>query len=99
MWGFKIKPILVFISMFLVLYAILFLLSALILFNYSDLTIGEKIYGKIAGLLFYFPLNPLWNNGKWPIVIFILNGSFWGFICYSIIFGVKKLKVRLDHHN
>lgn len=94
MWGFKIKQILIFISIFLVLYAILMLISALILFKYGDLTTGEKIYGEIVGLIIYFPLNPLWNNGKWPIVIFILNGSFWGFICYTIIFGVKKLKSK-----
>lgn len=94
MWGFKIKQILIFISIFLVLYAILMLISALILFKYGDLTTGEKIYGEIVGLIIYFPLNPLWNNGKWPIMIFILNGSFWGFICYTIIFGVKKLKSK-----
>lgn len=94
MWGFKIKQILIFISIFLVLYAILMLISALILFKYGDLTTGEKVYSEIVGLIIYFPLSPLWNNGKWPIVIFILNGSFWGFICYTTIFGVKKLKSK-----
>lgn len=94
MWEFKIKQILIFISIFLVLYAILILISAFILFKYGDLTTGEKIYGEIVGLIIYFPLNPLWNNGKWPIVIFILNGSFWGSICYTTIFGVKKLKSK-----
>lgn len=94
MWGFKIKQILVFISIFLVLYAILLLISALILFKYGDLTTGEKIYHEIMGLIIYFPLNPLWNNSKWPVAIFIINGSFWGFICYTIIFGVKRLNSK-----
>lgn len=91
MWGFKIKQILIFISIFLVLYAILWSIPILIFFREGDLTTGEEIYSEILGLIIYFPLNPLWNDGRWPFVILLSNGSFWGFICYTIIFGIKKL--------
>lgn len=92
MWRFKIKQVLIFISIFLVLYAVLLSISALISFKDGDLTTGEKMYGEIVVLIVSFPLNPLWNDGRWPFVIFTLNGSFWGVICYTIIFGLKKLK-------
>lgn len=92
MWDFKKKQILIFIAIFLVLYAILLLISTLILFTYEDLTTGEQLYSKIVGVVIYFPLNPLWNHSEWAFLMLLLNGSFWGFICYSIIFGIKKFK-------
>jgi uncharacterized membrane protein len=98
MWGFKTKSILIFIAIFLLLYTLLLLISSIILFKYAYLTTGEKIYADIIGLITYFPLNPLWNDGKWSIVLLLLNGAFWGFICYTIISLFKKRSVKHPMH-
>jgi len=89
--GFKIKNFLIFLSIFLVLYGVFLLISALILFKYGYLTKGEKIYSEIVHIVIYFPINPLWNDGRWPLFTLLLNGCFWGFVFYSIILTIRKL--------
>jgi hypothetical protein len=91
MFGFKIKNFLIFLSIFLVLYGVFLLISALILFKYGYLTKGEKIYSEIVHIVINYPINALWNDGRWPLVTVLLNGCFWGFICYSTILTIKKL--------
>jgi len=92
MWTFKLEHVLKFILLFLGIYALFMFLLMVYISQYGFPTEGQNLLTKLVSLLAFFPVNPLANEGGLPMLVFVINGCTWGFVFYSLICGIKKVR-------